>query len=65
MQFIKVTLSIRPDIVVLIPKQKVMEVRASKLTESNCTITYEVRGNLAIIEVLEDIDLVHRMLNHA
>ena len=63
MQFIKVTLSIRPDITVIIPKQKVMEVRGSKVIGTECTITYEVRGNLAVIEVLEDVDSVHRMLN--
>jgi hypothetical protein len=63
MQFIKVTLAIRPDITVIIPKQKVLEVRGSKVSEPNCSITYEVRGNLAIVEVVEDIDTIHRMLN--
>ena len=61
MQFIKVTLSIRPDTQVIVPKQKIIEIKGSKI-ENGCTITYETRGNLAIIEVTEDIDSVYRML---
>lgn len=65
MQFIKVTLSIRPDVQLIIPKQKILEIRGSKVGNTDCSITYEVRGQLAIVEVTEDIDTITTMLKNA
>ena len=65
MQFIKVTLAIKPDICVIVPKNKIIDVRGSKLIGSNSVITYENKGNISVIETIECVEDVYKMLNHA
>jgi hypothetical protein len=65
MQFIKVTLAIRPDVQLIIPKQKILEIRGSKVGNTDCSISYEVRGQLAIVEVTEDIETINKLLRDA
>jgi hypothetical protein len=66
--FLRVTLALRPDQSMIIPKSKIIEIRGDKdfkgNTDKNCEITYETRGNIGIITVLESVEEVFRMLNH-